>query len=83
MLTVSNAMSGVTDLRELSIHIIEMVIEETDVGISWIVRLCALFITLGALFLYTNKRLLSCLLMTMSGGVALATLAQGRTRRHA
>ncbi len=74
---VSNAMSGVTDLRELSIHIIEMVIEETDVGISWIVRLCALFITLGALFLYTNKRLLSCLLMTMSGGVALATLARG------
>ncbi|EFH7431064.1 hypothetical protein GKJ92_23085 [Escherichia coli] len=29
---------------------------------------------LGALFLYTNKRVLSCLLMTMSGGVALATL---------
>ena len=66
-------MSGVTDLRELSIHVIEMVIEETDVGISWIVRLCALFTTLGALFLYTNKRVLSCLLMTMSGGVALAT----------
>lgn len=41
MLLVSNAMSGVTDLRELSIHVIEMVIEETDVGISWIVRLCA------------------------------------------
>lgn len=77
MLLVSNAMSGVTDLRELSIHIIEMVIEETDVGISWIVRLCALFTTLGALFLYTNKRVLSCLLMTMSGGVALATLAWG------
>lgn len=75
MLPVSNAMSGVTDLRELSIHVIEMVIEETDVGISWIVRLCALFTTLGALFLYTNKRVLSCLLMTMSGGVALATLA--------
>ncbi|MBL1639889.1 copper resistance protein CopD, partial [Klebsiella pneumoniae] len=56
MLLVSNAMSGVTDLRELSIHVIEMVIEETDVGISWIVRLCALFTTLGALFLYTNKR---------------------------
>ncbi|ENX5686511.1 TPA: copper resistance inner membrane protein PcoD, partial [Klebsiella pneumoniae] len=51
MLLVSNAMSGVTDLRELSIHVIEMVIEETDVGISWIVRLCALFTTLGALFL--------------------------------
>lgn len=77
MLLVSNAMSGVTDLRELSIHVIEMVIEETDVGISWIVRLCALFTTLGALFLYTNKRVLSCLLMTMSGGVALATLAWG------
>ncbi|MEF3630836.1 copper resistance inner membrane protein PcoD, partial [Citrobacter freundii] len=77
MLLVSNAMSGVTDLRELSIHVIEMVIEETDVGISWIVRLCALFTTLGALFLYTNKRVLSCLLMTMSGGVVLATLAWG------
>lgn len=47
MLLVSNAMSGVTDFRELSIHIIEMVIEETDVGISWVVRLFALFITLG------------------------------------
>ena len=75
-------MSGVTDLRELSIHVIEMVIEETDVGISWIVRLCALFTTLGALFLYTNKRVLSCLLMTMSGGVALATLAGGHAVMH-
>ncbi len=26
----------------------KMVIEETDIGISWIVRLCALFTTLGA-----------------------------------
>ncbi|BCU50841.1 copper resistance protein [Citrobacter amalonaticus] len=77
MLLVSNAMSGVTDFRELSIHIIEMVIEETDVGISWVVRLFALFITLGGLFLYTIKRVLSCLLMTISGGVALATLAWG------
>ncbi len=33
-----------------------MVIEETDVGISWIVRLCAcLYTTLGALFA-ANKR---------------------------
>ncbi|MCA1099945.1 copper resistance protein CopD, partial [Salmonella enterica] len=62
MLLVSNAMSGVTDFRELSIHIIEMVIEETDVGISWVVRLFALFITLGGLFLYTKNRVLSCLL---------------------
>jgi len=77
MLLVSNAMSGVTDFRELSIHIIEMVIEETDVGISWVVRLFALFITLVGLFLYTKKRVLSCLLMTISGGVALATLAWG------
>ncbi|QGU14912.1 MULTISPECIES: copper homeostasis membrane protein CopD [Enterobacteriaceae] len=77
MLLVSNAMSGVTDLRELSIHIIEMVIEETDVGISWVIRLCALFITLGGLLLYSKKRVLSCVLMTLSGGVALATLAWG------
>ena len=78
MLLVSNAMSGVTDLRELSIHVIEMVIEETDVGISWIVRLCALFTTLGALFLYTNKE--SIVLPADDdewGGVALATLAWG------
>ena len=34
MLLVSNAMSGVTDLRELSIHVIEMVIEETDVVLA-------------------------------------------------
>ncbi len=77
MLLVSNAMSGVTDLRELSIHIIEMVIEETDVGISWVIRLCALFLTLGGLLLYSKKRVLSCVLMTLSGGVALATLAWG------
>ena len=77
MLLVSNAMSGVTDFRELSIHIIEMVIEETDVGISWVVRLFALFISLGGLFLSTKNRVLSCLLMTISGAVALATLAWG------
>lgn len=75
-------MSGVTDLRELSIHVIEMVIEETDVGISWIVRLCALFTTLGALFLYTNKRVLSCLLMTMSGRGAGHTCLGGHAVMH-
>ena len=63
-----------TDFRELSIHIIEMVIEETDVGISWVVRLFALFITLGGLFLYTKNRVLSLSAdwMTISGAVALA-----------
>ena len=67
--------------RELSIHIIEMVIEETDVEVLAGLSGSVPCLPLGALFLYTNK-VLSCLLMTMSGGVALAT-SPGRTRRYA
>ncbi|CCQ42360.1 copper homeostasis membrane protein CopD [Yersinia enterocolitica] len=77
MLLVSNAMSGVTDFRELSIHIIEMVIEETEVGVSWVIRLIALFIALSGILLYERNQQVSRWITTLAGTVALATLAWG------
>ncbi|KFK95931.1 copper homeostasis membrane protein CopD [Serratia sp. Ag2] len=77
MLLVSNAMSGVTDFRELSLHIIEMVIEETDVGVSWVIRLVALLIALAGVLLYQRHQQASRWIITLSGAVALGTLAWG------
>ncbi|EGS1686363.1 MAG: copper homeostasis membrane protein CopD [Enterobacter cloacae] len=75
MLLVAQAMSGVTDAVEITLHIIGMVIDETAVGLSWVIRLAALvaaFIGLGL-----RHAVLSRYVLTLSGGIALATLAWG------
>lgn len=77
MLLVAKAMSGVSELGELTLHIIEMVIGETAVGVSWMVRLAALVVAFVGLGLRLKHVRLSRYVLALSGGTALATLAWG------
>ncbi|AIX76651.1 MULTISPECIES: copper homeostasis membrane protein CopD [Enterobacterales] len=77
MLLVAQAMSGVTDAGEITLHIIEMVIGETAVGLSWVIRLAALVLAFIGLGLRLRNAVLSRYVLTLSGGTALATLAWG------
>ncbi|WP_439125200.1 MAG: copper homeostasis membrane protein CopD [Pseudomonas rhizophila] len=74
MLCMAWAMSGVTDWNELLPHI-EMMVFETDVGVSWRVRIAALLLAAIAVALNHTAPTVSLWLVTLSGAVALATLA--------
>ena len=77
MLLVAQSMSGVSDPGELTLHIIEMVVGETAVGMSWVVRLVALAIAFIGLGLRLRNAVLSRYVLMLAGGTALATLAWG------
>jgi len=77
MLLVAQSMSGVSDPGELTLHIIEMVVGETAVGMSWGVRLVALTIAFVGLGLRLRNAVLSRYVLMLTGGTALATLAWG------
>ena len=77
MLLVAKAMSGMTDVGEITLHIMEMVIGETAVGLSWVIRLIALLIAFMGLGLRLRNARISHYVLTLSGGVALSTLAWG------
>ena len=77
MLLVAQSMSGVSDPGELTLHIIEMVVGETAVGMSWVVRLVALTIAFVGLGLRLRNAVLSRYVLMLAGGTALATLAWG------
>jgi putative copper resistance protein D len=68
------AMSGASDWSELLPHI-EMMVLETDVGLSWSVRIAALLLAAIAVALNHLAPTASLWMITLSGAVALATLA--------
>lgn len=74
MLCMAWAMSGVSDWAELRPHV-EMMVLETDVGLSWSLRILAL--TLAAVAATQSRRWpgTSLWLSMLAGGTALATLA--------
>ncbi|AHL35638.1 copper resistance protein CopD [Pseudomonas brassicacearum] len=74
MLCMAQAMSGVSDWAELWPHI-EMMMFETDVGLSWNLRIAALVLAGFAVTLNTRWPTASLWLVTLGGAVALATLA--------
>lgn len=82
MLLVAQSMSGVSDPGELTLHIIEMVVGETAVGMSWVVRLVALTIAFVGLGLRLRNAVLSRYVLMLAGGTALATLAWGGACSH-
>ena len=74
MLCMAWAMSGASDWSELLPHI-EMMVLETDVGLSWSVRIAALALAAIAVALNHLAPTASLWLITLSGAVSLATLA--------
>ncbi|QAY85247.1 copper homeostasis membrane protein CopD [Pseudomonas arsenicoxydans] len=74
LVVMASAMSGESDIAELSPHI-EMMILQTDVGFAWIVRLVALVVA-GLAVLFNHRAPgFSLLVASMAGGIALASLA--------
>lgn len=74
MLCMVRAMSGVSDWAELWPHI-EMMVFETDVGLSWNLRIAALVLAGFAVTLNTRWPTASLWLVMLGSAVALATLA--------
>lgn len=68
------AMSGVSEWAELWPHI-EMMVLETDVGLSWTLRMAALLLAGFAVTLDTRWPTASLGLVMLAGATALATLA--------
>lgn len=74
MVCMARAMSGVTEWTELWPHI-EMMVWETDVGLSWSVRIAALVLAGCAMLLNQRWPSLGLWLATLGAAVALASLA--------
>ncbi|MHC8354802.1 copper homeostasis membrane protein CopD [Pseudomonas sp. LB3P81] len=74
MVTMVSAMSGESDPAALRPHI-QMLVLETDAGLAWTVRIVALVV--AGLMVMFNHRMpgVSLLVASMSGGIALASLA--------
>lgn len=74
ILSMVSAMSGATDWAELRPHI-EMMVLETDIGLSWILRITALLLAGVALMFHERWPGASLALIMLGGAVALGTLA--------
>jgi putative copper resistance protein D len=68
------AMSGASEWAELWPHF-EMMVLETDVGLSWTLRMAALLLAGFAVTLDSRSPTVSLVLAMLGGAVALATLA--------
>jgi len=75
MLLMAKTMSGVPSVMELHYHILQMMLMETDVGLTWMVRIAALTVVVIAAPLNRRAPALSLWLVSLCGAIALATLA--------
>ncbi|WP_408595969.1 copper homeostasis membrane protein CopD [Pseudomonas sp. PLMAX] len=75
MLHMAKTMSGMASVMELHQHILQMMLMETDVGLTWMVRIASLTVAVLATALNRRAPTLSLWLVTLCGAVALATLA--------
>lgn len=75
MCLLAKAMSGVSGFMELHHHIFQMVLMGTDVGLTWMVRIAALIVAIIGVSLNRRLPTTSLWIVTLSGAVALATLA--------
>ena len=75
MLQMAKTMSGVSSVMELHHHILQMMLMDTDVGSTWMVRIASLTLAVIAATLNRRGPALSLWLATLCGAIALATLA--------
>lgn len=75
MLHMAKTMSGVSSVMELHHHILQMMLMDTDVGLTWMVRIASLTVAVIAAPLNRRAPTLSLWLITLCGAIALATLA--------
>lgn len=75
MLQMAKTMSGVSSVMELHHHILQMMLMDTDVGLTWMARIASLTVAVIAATLNRRGPALSLWLATLCGAIALATLA--------
>jgi putative copper resistance protein D len=75
MLHMAKTMSGMSSVMELHHHILQMMLMDTDVGLTWMVRIVSLTVAVIAATLNRQTPTLSLWLVTLCGAVALSTLA--------
>jgi putative copper resistance protein D len=75
MLHMAKTMSGVSSVMELHHHILQMMLMDTDVGLTWMVRIASLTVAIIAALLNRRAPSTSLWLVTLCGAIALATLA--------
>jgi putative copper resistance protein D len=75
MLHMAKTMSGMSSVMELHHHILQMMLMDTDVGLTWMVRIASLTVAVIAATLNQRAPALSLRLVTLCGAIALATLA--------
>ncbi|MDZ4328692.1 MAG: copper homeostasis membrane protein CopD [Pseudomonas sp.] len=75
MLHMAKTMSGMSSVMELHHHILQMMLMDTDVGLTWMARIASLTVAVIAATLTRRAPALSLWLVTLCGAIALATLA--------
>lgn len=78
MAVMAKAIAGVDTYAELTAHVFDMILTATPVGLSWTVRMVALFAVLTAIALLRTRPALpigTFGMLSMLGAIALATLA--------
>jgi putative copper resistance protein D len=75
MLHMAKTMSGVSSVMELHHHILQMMLMDTEVGLTWMVRIASLTVAIIAACLNRRAPSTSLWLVSLCGAIALATLA--------
>ncbi|NWB29543.1 copper homeostasis membrane protein CopD [Pseudomonas gingeri] len=74
LVVLAQSMSAASSWIELHPHI-EMILTETEVGLSWIIRVSSLILVMAAAAQNKRSPTASLWIVTLGGGIALATLA--------
>jgi len=74
MAVLAKSMSGVPNFADLRLHIFDMIITGTNVGLAWGARVIALFLAMLSLLLLKRWRLAGFCLVTVFAALALASL---------
>ncbi len=77
MILMVKAMSGAADFSSIEQHMIEMMLTDTPFGMAWCLRMAMLVISVLAGILFTRMPTLKFGMMSLAGGIALATLSWG------
>ncbi len=77
MIVMGKAMTGASDYASIGAHAISMLISGTAFGAAWLVRIAALGACFAALLALARRPTTALAVATVSGGIALITLAWG------
>ncbi|MNO44302.1 Copper resistance protein D [compost metagenome] len=75
ILHMAKTMSGASSIMELHHHILQMLLMDTDAGLTWLLRIASLMIVVIVAPLSRRTPTFSLCLTALCGAIALATLA--------